>query len=526
MFVPLLVNDFLRKAVTQYGKKVGIVDGEKRFTYAQFGTRVNQLSNALLSLGVKKGDRVAVIDINTHRLLEMYYGVPQIGAVLLPINIRLSTKEITYILNDSEAKILFVNETMLNLVEKEELRFVESYILMRDEDRNRVATEKYEYEALLKQVSPVLENHVEIDENSPAEMFYTSGTTAKPKGMFYTHRLLWIAATKDLFGGGVDDSTIYLQAIPLFHANGWRKPHTITAVCGRHVILRQFRPEVVCDLIQREKVTFLEMVPTMADTLTSYEDLNKYDLSSLKRIAIGGASMTRATHKALIDKFPGCFVFAGYGMSETASCGTTSFLKDHLRDLPEEEKIRLAGKAGFEDAVSMVRVVNQDGKDVLPNGKEMGEIIFRGNTVIDKYWKLPDETRNTIIDGWLYSGDIAVIDENGYIEIVDRKKNIIISGGENIGSVEIEDVIRSHPAVADVAVVAAPHEKWGETPAAIVVLKESQKLDAEELTSFCRKRLAGFKIPRIIEFCDTLPKSGTGKILKAKLKEKYWQRKG
>jgi fatty-acyl-CoA synthase len=264
----------------------------------------------------------------------------------------------------------------------------------------------------------------------------------------------------------------------------------------------------------------------MADTLTGYEDLNKYDLSSLKRIAIGGASMSRATHKALIEKFPDCFVFAGYGMSETASCGTTSFLKDYLKDLPEEEKIRLIGKAGFEDAVSLVRVVNQDGKDVMPNGREMGEIILRGNAVIDKYWKLPDETRNTIIDGWLYSGDIAVIDENGYIEIVDRKKNIIISGGENIGSVEIEDVIRSHPAVADVAVVAAPHEKWGETPAAIVVLKDSQNLGEEELVSFCRERLAGFKIPRIIEFCDALPKSGTGKILKAKLKEKYWQRHG
>lgn len=523
MLVPLLVNDFLRKAVKQYGKKVGIVDGEKRFTYAQFGERVNQLSSALLGLGVSKGDRVAVIDMNTHRLLEMYYGVPQIGAVLLPINIRLSPREISYILNDSEAKILFVNESMLNLVEKDKLKTVQKSILMGDDGGG---IEKDEYEARLRQSSPVLERNMEIDENCPAEMFYTSGTTAKPKGMLYTHRMLWIAGIKDLFVGGIDDRTIFLQAIPLFHANGWRKPHTITAVCGRHVILRQFRPEIVCGLIEREKVTFLDMVPTMADTLTNYEDLNKYDLSSLERIVVGGAPMSKATQRALSEKFPRCLVYGGYGMSETASCGTIAPLKDYLRDLPEEEKSRLMGMAGFEDAVSQVRVVNQEGKDVMPNGREMGEIILRGNTVIDQYWKLPDETRSTIVDGWLYSGDIAVVDENGYVEIVDRKKNIIISGGENIGSVEIEDVIRSHPAVAEVAVVAAPHEKWGETPAALVVLKESQSLKAEELISFCRERLAGFKIPRIVEFCDSLPKSGTGKILKSILKEKLWQRQG
>lgn len=527
MFVPLLVTDFLKRAVKEYGKKVGVVDQEKRFTYAQLGERVNRLANGLLTLGIKKGDRVAVIDMNTHRLLEMYYGVPQIGAILLPINIRLTSKEISYILNDSEAKCLLVNQDMVNLVEKDELTRVEKYILMQDEPaKSGLGIEGEEYEELLGRASPILERNLALDENDPVEMFYTSGTTGKPKGMLYTHRLLWISAIKDIFYGGVSDRTIYLHAIPLFHANGWRKPHTIMAVCGRHVILRQFRPEVACELIQRERVNYFELVPTMGDILTNYEGLSQYDLSSVERIVLGGASLSQATHEALMEKFPGCLVYGGYGLSETASCGTTSSLKDYLSDLPQEEKRRIMRKTGFEDPVSQVRVVNEKGQDVKPDGKEMGEIIIRSNTVIDEYWRLPEETKGTIVDGWLYTGDIGVIDGDGYIEIVDRKKSIIISGGENIGSVEIEDVIRSHPAVLEVAVVAAPHEKWGETPAALVVPRESQSLTKEELISFCRKRLAGFKVPRIVEFRDSLPKSGTGKVLKSKLKEKFWQSPG
>jgi fatty-acyl-CoA synthase len=524
MFVPLLVNDFLGRAVRHYGKKVAVVDEGKRFTYAQLGERVNRLSNGLLDLGIKKGDRVAVVDVNTHRLLEMYYGVPQIGAILLPINIRLTPQEISYVLNDSEAKCLFLNEEMANLVEKDKLRSVERYILLRDgATREGSEIEGEEYEEFLQHSSPALNRDFGLDENDPAEMFYTSGTTAKPKGMLLSHRMCWIAGIKDLFYGIVDDQTVYLQSIPLFHANSWRKPHTITAVCGRHVMLRRFRADAVCELIQRERVNIFEIVPTMADTLVHFEDIKKYNLSSVKRIVVGGAALPQATHEALMEKFPDCLVYCGYGLSETASCGTTSSLKDYLSNLSEEKKRHSLRKTGFEDPVSRVRVVNEKGEDVKSTGKEVGEIIIRGNTVIDEYWRLPEETRNTIVQGWLHTGDMATVDKNGYIEIVDRKKDIIISGGENIGSLEIEDVIRTHPAVLEVAVVAAPHVKWGETPAALVVVKEGQNLTAEELIAYCRKRLAGFKIPRIVEFLDKLPKGGTGKILKAKLKEKFWQ---
>jgi fatty-acyl-CoA synthase len=288
-------------------------------------------------------------------------------------------------------------------------------------------------------------------------------------------------------------------------------------------MLRRFRPEGACELIQRERVNYFEIVPTMAEVLVHFPDLGKYDLSSLKRIVLGGASLTSATHNALMEKFPGCLVYCGYGLSETASCGTTAAPKDFLKDLLEEEMRKKLRKTGFEDCVTKVRVVNERGEDVCPDGREMGEIILKGNAIIDEYWRLPEETGKSIVNGWLYTGDIATIDEDGYIEIVDRKKDIIISGGENIGSIEIEDVICSHPAVLEAAVVAAPHEKWGETPAALVVLKEGQLLSEDDLIAYCRKRLAGFKVPRIVEFWDRLPKGGTGKILKSQLKEKFWR---
>lgn len=527
MFVPLLVTDFVKRAVRHYGKKVGIVDGEKRFTYAQFGERVNRLSNVLLGLGVQQGDRVAVIDTNSHRYLELYYGVPQIGAVLLPINIRLAMKDVSYVLNNSEASCLLVHENMTNLVNYDDLPYVKDIVLMRDEPPQAKSNIKSEeYEALMSQASPVMEREFDIDENDPAEMFYTSGTTAQPKGMFHSHRAVYLTILKDLICGGTGaatDATVYLQAVPLFHANAWRKAHVITCIGARHVMVRQFRPETVLELIQKERVTYFEIVPTMGDMLTQFEGFSKYDVSSVQRIVVGGAAVSRKTHEALLEKFPGALVFSGYGMSETTSAGTNAVIKDYLQDLPEEDKQRLTRSQGFEDFITQIRVVDASGKDVIPDGKHVGEIIMRGNSVIDGYWKLPEATKSTIVDGWLHSGDMATIDENGYLQIVDRLKDMIISGGENIGSIEIEDVIRLHPAVLEVAVVAAPHEKWGETPAAVVVLKEGMKLTSEELIAHCRGYLAGFKTPRVVQFRNSLPKGGTGKILKGKIKEEFWK---
>ncbi len=530
MFIPLLATDFMKRAVSQYGKKVGVVDGDRRFTYAQFGERVNRLSNALAAMGVRKRDRVGVIDMNTHCLLELHFGVPQIGAILLPINIRLSPREIAYVLNDSGTRVLVINEDLAGLVEKETLKGIEHTIIMKGDGTGTTPADiaGTDYERMLEQASPVLERDFGLDENDPAEMFYTSGTSGNPKGMLLTHRMLWLAATKDLFIGvaAANDRIIHLQAIPLFHANCWRKAHMITGVCGRHVMLRQFRPDLVCQLIERERVTYVDLVPTMANTLTQFKDLDRYDLSSLEHIVLGGAPLLQGTQEALIEKFPWCTINAGYGMSETASCGTTAHLKDYLEGLSPEDRKSLQRCQGVEDMLTRVRVVDGHGKDVQADGKEMGEIIMRGHTVIDGYWHLREETAKTIVDGWLYSGDIATMNEDRYITIVDRKKDIIISGGENIGSVEVENVISSHPAVAEVAVVAAPHEKWGETPVAFIVLAAGCTLTADDVIAHCRKEeLSPFKIPRTIEFRDTLPKGGTGKILKNELKRSLWVKK-
>ncbi len=526
MYVPMLVGDFLRRAVEQYSKKVGVVDGEKRFAYAELGERVNRLSNVLLSSGIKKGDRVATIEVNTHRLLEMFYGVPQIGAILLPINIRLSSDEIAYILNDAEVKCLILSEDLADLVEpiRDKLKTTERYILMRDGPaRDDLAIKGDEYEDLLERSSPVLDKGIDLDERDPAEMFYTSGTTGKPKGVLLTHRNIYINTINYLYAERISDSSVLLHCIPLFHANGWCGAHNLTWVGGRHIMLRQFDPEVVCRLIQEEKVTYLHLVPTMANTLARFKEIDKCDLSSVERISIGGASLSEAVQEAIIEKFrPGCVVCAGYGLTETVGGSNITNLKDYLSGLPEEEKRRKTRKSALPSLMTEIRVINEKGEDVRPDGREIGEVLMRGNNIIDAYWKLPEETEKAFIDGWFRTGDLGTIDEEGYIQIVDRSKDLIISGGENISSIEIENAIYSHPAVLEVAVVAAPHEKWGETPVALVVLKEGQGLAEQELVSYLRTKLARFKVPKLIEFRDCLPKGGAGKILKRELREEFW----
>ena len=526
MYVPMLITDFVRRAVKQYSKKVGIVDGEKRFTYAEFGERVNRLSSVLLSLGIEKGDRVATIEVNTHRLLEMFYAVPQIGAILLPINMRLSSDEIAYIINNAEAKCLILSEDMADLIEpvKDKLKTIEHYILMRDEaPATNLTITGDEYESLLQQSSPVLEKTFDLDERDPAEMFYTSGTTGRPKGVLLTHRNIYINALNYLYAESIKDSSILLHCIPLFHANGWCGAHNLTWVGGRHIMLRQFRAEVVCDLIQKERVTYMHIVPTMANTLAYFEDITKYDLSSVERVSIGGAPLSRAVHEAIRKVFrPDCIVCAGYGLTETVGGSNITNIKDYLSELPEEERRKKTCKSALPSLMTEIRVINENGEDVKPDGEEIGEVVMRGNNITDGYWQLPEETEKAFKGGWFHTGDLGTIDEEGYIQIVDRAKDLIISGGENISSIEIENAIYSHPAVLEVAVVAAPHEKWGETPVAIVVLKGGESLTQDELVDYLRTKLARFKVPKLIEFRDSLPKGGAGKIMKRELREAFW----
>jgi fatty-acyl-CoA synthase len=523
MFVPMLVTDFARRAEKQYGSKTGVVDGDKRFTYAQYVERTMRLSSALLEIGVERGDRVAFIDYNTHRLLEAFYGVPRIGAILLFINIRLSPDDIAFILNDSGASCVVINEGLAELVlpVKAKLETVKRFVVMRDEAGESSLPGAPEYEDLLQRASTTLPK-VDLDENDPAEMCYTSGTTGGSKGMLLTHRMLYFNAINMAMAAQVDDHSTFLHSIPLFHVNGWGTPHFLTAAGGKHVMLKEFRPEDVCRAIEQERVTNIFMVPTMANTLVNYEHLGDHDLSSLEQVAIGGAPLSSPLFRLIEEKL-GCEVYAGYGLTETSPGLTMSRAKHHLSHLSGDERVDMLRAAGYADPLVEVRVVREDGEDVRPDGTEAGEIIARGNNVIDGYWNRPEETARTIIDGWFHTGDMATIDVDGYIRIVDRTKDIIISGGENISTPEVENVVAGHPSVLECAVVAAPHDKWGETPAALVVLREGHSLTSDELTAYCKTHLAGFKVPHVIEFMDSLPKGGTGKILKRELRERFWK---
>ncbi len=520
MFVPLCPLEFRDRAEMLFAKKIGVIDGEKQFTYAQFGERTHRLANALRKLGLEKGDRVSFITYNTHQLLEGYYGVIEAGGILNPINIRLTPQDITFILNHSGSKFLFFHNDFLPLVQsiKGALQATKFFVVMEGAGEG---TATHESEALLASANAEYHPPV-IDENEVAELFYTSGTTGKPKGAAVTHRTLYLHALDAAIGLRVTDADVILHIVPLFHVNGWGTPQFLTMAGGTHVMLRKIDPAMLLGMVQQHKVTFMLGVPTIFNALLNYPDLGKYNLSSVKSVVLGGAPSAPALVKAIQEKF-GCLCIVGYGLTETTPVLTLSQPKAHLTGESLEMKLARQAKTGYSIPGANIRVVDANDQDVRPDGKQIGEIVVHSNHVMDGYYKDPDATRNAIRNGWFHTGDMAVVDDEGYVTIVDRSKDIIISGGENISSVEIENVLYAHPKVFECAVVAAPDEKWGEVPKAIVVLKPGQTATVDELMAHCKANLAGFKMPKSIEFRDTLPKGGTGKILKANLRQPYWE---
>ncbi len=522
MFVPLTPLEFRERAVKYYGKKVGVVDVPKRFTYLEFDERINRQANALKLLGVRPGDVVSYVNLNTHHLLEAYYAVPQIGAILNPINIRLAPAEIAYILNHAGTKVLVFHSMFLPLVEKlrEQVPGVQHYIII--EPNGEWPEWAHEFEALLSEASPDYDVDLDaIDENTVCELFYTSGTTGPPKGVTLTHRTLYLHALNAIGALSLRDTDTLLHIVPLFHVNGWGTPQFLTAVGGKHVMLRKVDPTLILQLAQDEKVTRLFGVPTVFNAMVNHPDVKKYDLSHLKEIIIGGAPAPAALLAKLEDLF-GVKAFSGYGLTETSPILTLAYVKDYL-DTDVETRRYYEARTGIPVVGVRLRVVDNEGRDVAWNNQDIGEIIVRSNVVMEGYLKDPDATAEAIKDGWFHTGDMAVVDEEGYVLIVDRKKDIIISGGENISSVEVENALYAHPAVYECAVIGVPDEKWGEVPLALVVLKPGMSATEEELIQFLRDRIAHYKVPKRIEFRSELPKGGTGKILKRELREPYWR---
>ena len=520
MFVPLTPLRCLHRAVDLFGCKTGIVSGDRQFTYAQFAERAERLATALPKFGIEPGDRVAYLSFNNHQLIEGYYGVVQARGIVMPLNVRLSEPELTTILCHSGAKILIFENDFAPMVEKlrKNCPDVRRWVAL-DE---KAPCADLVYEELIAAGHPERADIFSYDESAVAELFYTSGSTGTPKGVTLTHRTLYVHALdvaaiyKDI------DSMVDLHTIPMFHANGWGRPQASTMHGIKQVMVRRFEPTFVFNLIQEHKATDMCLVPTMANALLHAPDLKTFDLSSMRRVMIGGAASSPELTDRIEKAIPGAECIAGYGLTETSPVLTSSRSKGLVYS-SDEERLKRQASAGWPIPGVTVRVVDLDMNDVPRDGQSIGEVVAMGDHVMAGYFKEPEATAAVMTGPWFHTGDMAVWDDQGYLHIVDRKKEIIISGGENISSIEVERAIFSHPAVFECAVVAAPHDQWGEVPAAIVVLKPGEKLTQEELVSFLQHRLGKFKLPRIIEFsADPLPKTGTGKIRKMILKEKFW----
>lgn len=521
MNVPLTPVRFLRYAQQQFPGKTAVVCGAQRFSYAQFGERASRLAGALREVGVKADDRVAFLSLNCHRLLEAYYGVLETGAVLLPLNIRLAPHELAHILNESGAKVLFLEQEFLDAVDsfRQTVSPVQSFCLLDAAPQAPWLSDK-NYEDILAAATPYRADIMEFDENSLAELFYTSGTSANPKGVMLTHRNVYLHALSVCLTFHTSADSLHLHTIPLFHANGWGSAHSVTLAGGTHVMLHRFSAAEVFRLIERERIDSLSLVPIMARALVNSPEQPKYDLSSLQWISIGGEASSPTLVQQVEEKF-GCPCFSGYGLTETAPVLSTARTKPGAQ-LEGDRRYVAQAMTGYAILGVELRVVDGNDEDVPRDGKTMGEVIARSDGVMQGYWQQPAATAEIMRGGWFHTGDVATINQDGYIRIVDRKKDIIVSGGENISSLEIEKALLAHPEVYEAAVIPVPDEKWGEVPKALVVLKPDARATEGELLEFCRSRLAHFKCPRTVEFAQSLPKTATGKILKKNLCKQYW----
>ena len=524
MNVPLVLTHFLDRAVTLYGDKTAVYCDNRSFTYHQLNNRVNQLSRGLTSLDVKKGDKIAYLAPNTVEMLEGFYGVYQVGAVMVPLNIRLKPEDYLFILNHSESKILFVDEELYSLIKpiKDKLTTVE-HIIVHYKDTQ---TDEIDYDEWLASFSDDTFTRVELDENDICSLLYTSGTTGNPKGVMLTHRNNYLHALSTMHHLRVTDQDVYLHVLPMFHVNGWGSPFYYTGNGSTHICLRKATPEAIFDKIAKYKVSILHMAPTVLNALIQYYEQHTIKIEQNVRVVIAG-SAPPPSFVTRVENELGWEFIQVYGMTESSPVSTVSRVRSQFTTLPPEEQAQLKAKAGYPIIGSEVRVVNEFGEDVKQNGMDIGEVIIRSHGVMEGYWKNPEATNETIRNGYLHTGDMGTIDEKGYIDIVDRKKDIIISGGENISSIEVEGVLYEHPAILEAAVIAAPHEKWGETPHAFVVLREgNEHVTEQDIISFSRSKLAHFKAVTSVTFLKELPKTASGKIQKVHLRNEYWEEKG
>jgi acyl-CoA synthetase (AMP-forming)/AMP-acid ligase II len=510
----------LNKARSLWAGREAVIDGKDRFSYEQLGRRVARLAGALEAAGLGRGQVVGIVAPNCHQFLEAYYGCAWLGAVINPVNFRLSVGEIAFILGDSGAKLVFAHTDFAEEVAKAlaDCPKVQTVVWLGGGETAKTKAQSVNFEEFLEGAAGTEPPQANLQGDDLAHLYYTSGTTGKPKGVMLTHGNVSVHALTAVGEMQLSDRDTWAHVAPMFHlADAWAS-FAFTWVGGRHVFLPYFEAGEVLATIQKEKVTCSNLIPTMLNMMVNHPQVQDFDYSSLRFIASGGAPMAPETVRRLVEAF-GCDYIQTYGMTETSPYLTFSLPKAHMNDLPEDELLKVKSRTGRPSIGVELKVVREDGTPVDPDDQEVGEIIVRGPIVTPGYWNRPDATAEAIRDGWLYTGDLAVIDAEGYVNIVDRKKDMIVTGGENVYSTEVEYVLYEHPAVAECAVIGVPNEKWGEAVQAFVVLKPDAQAAEQELIDFVKERLARYKAPKSVKFIDAIPKTGSGKIYKKGLKE-------
>lgn len=511
----LTFSNTLQRVVQQRAEKIATIDGDRRHSWKEFQQRVSQFAAALQQLGVSPGARVAILSLNSDRYLEAMFAVPWAGGVYVPINTRLAAPEVEYWMSNSESEVLLIDRQFLPMLDhlKSSLPKLKHVIFM---DNGDAPEGMPHYEELLNEAAPVDAYPVQADDL--VALYYTGGTTGRSKGVMLSHHNMLFNAMQGMVLQSYGSEEIYLHAAPMFHAADAYNAICFCLLGGTHVFTPGFEPKRVLELIGQESVTRILLVPTMVGMVMSYPDLDNYDISSLKSIFYGASPMPEAVLKAAMNKYPNIEFMQAYGQTEAAPVLTVLMPADHVLEGPRSRLLKSAGQA----APGVTLAILDDNDKELPRG-EIGQICAKGDNVMIGYLGLEETTEETLKNGWLHTGDGAYMDDEGYVFIVDRVKDMIISGGENVYSVEVEHALYRHPAVESCAVIGIPSEQWGEQVHAVVQTKAGVESSEESIIAHCKELIAGFKCPRSVSFqTDPLPLSGAGKILKTELRKPYW----
>lgn len=509
------ITQGLRRVLATDPSTLATIDGDRRRTWREVGDRVARLASGLHALGIKHNDRVAVLMLNSDRYLELYLGIAWAGAVIVPTNVRWSEAEILDSLLDCRASALVVDSAFaamgVSLAKAADLTLIYA-----DDDRGPPEAEIYD--DMVARSAPVADAMRGREEL--AGIFYTGGTTGRSKGVMLSHANIMSNSLHMMSEGLVPSGSIYLNAAPMFHVANGGAMFASLASGGTNVIVRTFTPEGVMQVIAREKVTATLIVPTMIQMLVDHPRFKDYDLSSLKQMMYGASPINEALLKRAMLGLPGAAFHQLYGMTELSPLAThLPWDQHHSAEAAAKNRLRACGRAAIG---CEARIVGPD-RQPLPTG-EVGEVAVRGQNVMMGYWERPEETAKAVIDGWMHTGDGGYMDAEGYIYLVDRMKDMIISGGENVYSIEVENTITQHPAVAQCAVIGIPDPRWGETVHAFVIPKPDAEVNGADIIAFCRDRIAGYKCPRTVEVrSEPFPLSGAGKVLKRELRRPFWE---